>query len=92
MSRPQDDPQAIADAQDRIAAAISQADGVSYSICEACGGTIMYVYSVHGGWLWIAAGAQAGTPPAQCPDTPGYYDIGHGAHRPASFTTGDING
>ena len=82
MALHRDDPDTIAASQDRIAAAVNGADGVSYSTCTECSIPIMHVYSLYGGWLWLAAAGQGNTPPAQCPDVPGLNGIGHGAHKP----------
>lgn len=88
-----DDPEVIRQAQERILAALNKAGDVT---CAACNGLLMRCYSPFGGWLWMAVYGQDGVPAAQCPEVPGLYDIGHGAHRPKSsseeipFKTGDL--
>ncbi|SEN89875.1 hypothetical protein [Nonomuraea pusilla] len=79
---PADTPGEIEAAQQRILTAINQADGVGYSTCADCAGPIMRMYSIYGGWVWLAARPQDGLPPAQCPAVDGYSGMTHGPHHP----------
>lgn len=51
--------------------------------CTECDAVLMQVYSIYGGWLWIAVyGQEQDVPAPQCPKVPGLYGVGHGAHSP----------
>ncbi|MGW5684588.1 hypothetical protein [Nonomuraea sp. NPDC003754] len=81
MATSSDDPALIRAMQERISASLGKEDQI---VCGECDAPLMRVYSVYGGWLWLAVYGQGDVPAAQCPKVPGLYDIGNGAHRPTN--------